>query len=223
MKKIATAHTPFKEKFGIPRQSGLVDCVGKIVFDKKYSRVEAFRGIEGFSHLWILWEFSENVGKPWCPTVRPPRLGGNSRIGVFATRSPFRPNPIGISCVKLLNVDKENGRIILTVSGVDMLDGTPVYDVKPYVSYTDSIPDAVGGFSDKVKDYSLSVIFSDDVFCGIDDDIKSKIIDILKEDPRPSYQDHADRIYGMNYSGFEIKFSVSDSILNVISVKPNHD
>lgn len=219
MKKIATVKSPFKEKFGIPRQSGLVSIKGEIVFEREYSRIEAFSGLDGFSHIWVLWEFSENLNKEWSPCVRPPRLGGNKRVGVFATRSPFRPNPIGISCVKLNEIVMENDRVVLKVEGVDMLDGTPVYDVKPYVAFTDSIPNAIGGFSDNVKDYSLIVNYDDSLFNGFSSEFKNEVLKILENDPRPSYHDDPERIYGVNFSSKEIKFKVNDKNLTIISIE----
>ena len=218
MKKIATIYTPFKEKFGIPRQSGLTESEGKIVFEKEYSRREAFNCIETFTHLWIVWEFSENCFKPWSPTVRPPRLGGNRKVGVFASRSPFRPNPIGLSSVRLVKLCFENGRAVLYVKGVDMLDGTPVYDVKPYIPYTDCLVDAKGGFADDFIDYSLNVEYDEKLFLQYDEKIKENIIKVLSFDPRPSYQDDPDRIYGMNYFGHEIKFCVKNNTLKIISI-----
>ena len=219
MKVIAKIVSPYKEKFGIPRQSRLVNAKGKIVFEREFSKIEAFNGLKDFSHIWVLWEFSENSNKEWTPTVRPPRLGGNKRVGVFATRSPFRPNSIGLSCVRLLDIYIEDKRVVLSVEGIDMLDGTPVFDIKPYVPYTDSIDNAIGGFADSVKDYSLKVEFDDKIFFGVDEEIKGQIISILSGDPRPSYQDDPDRIYGLNYADYEIKFSVNNGILSIKSIK----
>lgn len=220
MIKIATIYTPFKEKFGIPRQGGLVNSKAKIVFEKEFSRTEAFNGLKDYSHIWVLWEFSENLNKPWSPTVRPPRLGGNKRVGVFSTRSPFRPNPIGLTCLRLLGITTENDRIVLTVEGADMLDKTPVYDVKPYVPHCDLKPDAVGGFSDEVKDYKLSVSYDEKIFNDLDDNLKNQIIEILKQDPRPSYQNDFERVYGFYFDDYEIKFNVSeDFTANIISIK----
>ena len=217
MKKIATLYSDYKEKLGIPRQSRLVNNVSKIVFEPEFSSVEAFRGIEDFSHIWILWEFSENVGKPFSPSVRPPRLGGNKKMGVFATRSPFRPNPIGLSCVKFLELKVEDKRVVLYVLGADILDGTPIYDIKPYVSYTDSVPDAVCGFSDQVKDYSLKVSVLDGVFDNISKNLISEIVEIVKQDPRPSYHDDENRVYGFNYALYEVKFTVKGDVATIIS------
>ena len=220
MKIIAYMHSDFKEKFGIPRQSGLADEVmGKIVFEPEYSKDEAFRGLEEYSHLWVLWKFSLAEREDWSPTVRPPRLGGNRRMGVFATRSPFRPNPIGLSSVRLHGVCRERGRIVLTVSGIDMLDGTPIYDVKPYLSYTDSHPEAKCGFADKVFDYALTVKFSEE--CGIDisDEDRVRLTQILSEDPRPSYIDDPKRIYTFTYGRYEVSFTVSGDALTVTKIE----
>jgi len=217
---IATIKTDFPTKFGIPRQSGLIpELKARIVFEPEYRNIDALRGLEGYSHLWIIWKFSEAITEEWSPTVRPPRLGGNKRVGVFATRSPFRPNPIGISCLKLNEIVMENDRVVLKVEGVDMLDGTPVYDVKPYVAFTDSIPNAVGGFSDNVKDYSLIVNYDDSLFNGFSSEFKNEVLKILENDPRPSYHDDPERIYGVNFSGNEIKFKVKDKNLTIISIE----
>ncbi|MBQ8371442.1 MAG: tRNA (N6-threonylcarbamoyladenosine(37)-N6)-methyltransferase TrmO [Clostridia bacterium] len=206
MKIIARIRTEFKEKFGIPRQSGIVAERGVIVFEPEYRAPEALRGIEGYSHLWLIWEFSEAKRESWSPTVRPPRLGGNKRIGVFATRSPYRPNPIGLSSVRLVEVkDTDDGRV-LVVEGADILDGTPIYDIKPYLSYTDSHPDAVGGFADGVRDYSVEVEFSPEANKSLRAEDKERITALLKEDPRPSYKSESDREYGMLYGEWEIFF-----------------
>lgn len=222
MKKIATLYSGFSEKFGIPRQSGIIDNPCRIVFEPEFCREEAFRGLESYSHIWILWEFSENHNREWSATVRPPRLGGNKRVGVFATRSPFRPNPIGLSCVRLIDITKENGLITLLCEGADILDGTPIYDIKPYVPHCDVKLDAKGGFSDEVKDYKLTVTFSEQVFDNIEVAIKEHIIKIIEHDPRPSYQHDEERIYGFSYSGYEVKFIV-DSLLQakILSITKN--
>ncbi len=220
MKIIAHIKTDFKEKFGIPRQSGLVENTrGKIIFEKEYRVKEAFRGLEDFSHIWILWQFSEAVRENWSPTVRPPLLGGNKRVGVFATRSPFRPNPIGLSCVKLEKIEytKKDGPV-LCVSGADILDGTPIYDIKPYLSYADSHPDAIGGFTENLNERSLKVEIKDEKFYEISEQKQDEIIKILSHDPRPSYKDDG-KTYGMKYNSYEIKFSVTDGILAVTSVE----
>lgn len=220
MKIIARIETDMPDKFGIPRQSGIVnELTGRIIFEPEYRVKEALQGIEEFSHLWLLWEFSENKRDSWSPTVRPPRLGGEKRKGVFATRSPFRPNPIGMSCVKLEKVEytKELGPIIY-VSSVDMMNGTPIYDIKPYITYTDSRPDAVQGFAEEVKDYFLEVNFLNNLLEIIPKEKQAGIIGILRHDPRPAYQDLPDRIYGVKYLNFDIHFKVKDNILTVIDV-----
>ncbi len=221
MKIIAYMHSNFNEKFGIPRQSGIAEeIVGQIVFEPEYSKEEAFRGIEEYSHLWILWNFSEAERNTWSPTVRPPRLGGNRRMGVFATRSPFRPNPIGLSSVRLLGVEKAGGRIALTVAGADLMDGTPIYDIKPYLAYTDSHPEAKCGFADRVRNYRLSVVIPAEVKKEISEELKRQLIKILEEDPRPSYIDDEERVYTFSYSDFEISFTVKNSTLTVSEIKP---
>ena len=218
MKIIAHIKTDFKEKFGIPRQSGLVsEARGKLIFEKEYRAVEAFRGLEEFSHIWVLWQFSESIREDWSPTVRPPLLGGNKRVGVFATRSPFRPNPIGLSCVKLEKIEhtKTDGPV-LYVSGADILNDTPIYDIKPYLSYADSYPDAVGGFTDGLLERKLDVSINDENFYTLPETLQNEIIKILSHDPRPSYKND-DKVYGMKYNDYEIKFKVDDKILNVTS------
>ena len=220
LKVIARIHTPFTEKFGIPRQSGITDTVGRIIFEKEYRNAEALRGIEGYSHLWLLWEFSEAKRESWSPTVRPPRLGGNKRMGVFATRSPFRPNPIGLSSVKLLGVERtEAFGDVLLVSGADILDGTPIYDVKPYLKYTDSHPDAVGGFSDGVMDYCLKVDFPEKLLCKVAESEQKNLISLLENDPRPAYKEDGEREYGMKYADLEVFFKVADGVLTVTKVE----
>ncbi|MCQ2413929.1 MAG: tRNA (N6-threonylcarbamoyladenosine(37)-N6)-methyltransferase TrmO [Clostridia bacterium] len=216
MKKIATIRTKFKDKFGIPRQSGIVQTEGVIVFEEPYRNPDALRGIEGYSHLWLIWEFSESVRDTWSPTVRPPRLGGNRRMGVFATRSPFRPNPIGLSSVRLLGVEMtKNEGAVLHVSGADLLDGTPIYDIKPYLPYTDSHPDAAGGFADGVKDYALSVRIPEAELQKIPEAERDTVREILANDPRPSYQDDSERIYYLDYGELKIAFSVAENELTV--------
>lgn len=221
LKVIARIYTDFKDKFGIPRQSGIAaDTVGKIVFEKEYRRPEALRGIDGYSHLWLLWEFSEAIREEWSPTVRPPRLGGNRRVGVFATRSPFRPNPIGLSSVKLVRVlhtDDEGD--VLIVTGADILNGTPIYDIKPYLKYTDSHEDAIGGFADGVLGYRLEVSFPENLLARIPEEKRSALISVLENDPRPSYKADGEREYGMIFSDYEVFFKVSDGILTVTNVK----
>ena len=220
LKVIARIHTAFKEKFGIPRQSGIADTVGKIIFEKEYRSPEALRGIEGYSHLWLLWEFSEAKRERWSPTVRPPRLGGNKRMGVFATRSPFRPNPIGLSSVKLLGIQHtESEGDVLLVSGADILDGTPIYDIKPYLKYTDSHEDAVGGFADGVIDYKITVDFPPQLIEKIEPNERKNLITLLENDPRPAYREDSDAEYGMKYSNCEVFFKVKKGILTVTGVK----
>ena len=220
MKIIARIRTDFPEKFGIPRQAGLVPgSVGKIVFLPEYRNKEALRGISEYSHLWLIWQFSEAVREEWSPTVRPPRLGGNRRVGVFATRSPYRPNPIGLSSVKLLSVmETASDGTVLIVSGVDMLDGTPIYGIKPYLAYTDSHPDAVSGFADRVFGYKLTVVYTDGVNIPLSDERLSALTEILSEDPRPSYQSDPERIYGMRYGEYEVKFRVDGEMLYVVDI-----
>ena len=220
MKIIARIYTDFKEKFGIPRQSGLAEgLVGRIVFEVEYRRPEALRGIDGYSHLWLIWNFSECERDTWSPTVRPPRLGGNRRVGVFATRSPFRPNPIGLSSVRLLGVEHTDTEgDVLLVSGADLLDGTPIYDIKPYLAFTDSHPDAIGGFADGVRDYKLTVDFPKELSDLIAAEKLQGLITLLENDPRPSYQDDPERIYGMLFSDREIKFRVEGDTLTVTEV-----
>ncbi len=220
LKVIARIHTAFKEKFGIPRQSGIADTVGKIVFEKEYRSPEALRGIEGYSHLWLIWEFSLSKRDTWSPTVRPPRLGGNKRMGVFATRSPYRPNPIGLSSVKLLDVlHTENEGDVLIVSGADILDGTPIYDIKPYLKFTDSHPDATGGFADGVAGYRLDVDFPKELIEKIPKEERQRLITLLEGDPRPAYKEDGEREYGMKYYNLEIFFKVSRGVLTVTDVK----
>lgn len=221
MKIIARIHTDFKEKFGIPRQSGLVDSLrARIVFEPEYRVKEALRGIEDFSHLWLIWEFSEAKREDWSPTVRPPRLGGNKRVGVFATRSPFRPNPVGLSSVKLVGIEHTKGEgDVLIVSGADLMDGTPIYDIKPYLPFTDAHPDAKGGFADEKKAYAAEVIIPDKVAAQVDAARLEEIRELLLQDPRPSYRDDDDREYGMSYAGLEISFKATDSTLEVIGIR----
>ena len=216
---IAHIRTNFDEKFGIPRQSNLVDSVGKIVFEKRYRDPEALRGIEGFSHLWLIFDFSENHRESWSPTVRPPRLGGNVRVGVFASRSPFRPNSLGLSSVKLLSIehDDEFGDI-LVVEGVDMMDGTPIYDIKPYSRFSDCHEDAVSGFSDNVLEHSLKVEYDDEMLSIFTDAQRDELIGCLQQDPRPSYQDDG-KEYGMSFAGHNVRFMVMDGILKISDVE----
>lgn len=217
---IARIHTEFPTKFGIPRQSGLVEELqAEIVFEPAYRNPDALRGIEEFSHIWLLWEFSEAVRDTWSPTVRPPRLGGNQRVGVFATRSPFRPNAIGLSSVRLDSVELHTDRgPILHVSGADLMDGTPIFDIKPYLAFADSHPEAAGGFTDRTKEYSLEVEIPEDVEQIVEVEKRNALRAVLAHDPRPSYQDDPKRIYGMEFAGYEVKFYVREHVLHVVSI-----
>ncbi len=220
IKKIAEIRNGFSDKFGIPRQSGLCDAVkSTIVFEREYRIPEAFRGLEGFSHIWIIWQFSEAVREDWSPTVRPPRLGGNKRIGVFATRSPFRPNSLGLSCVRLDSIEYTDGLgPVLHISGADLMNGTPIFDVKPYIPYADSKPDAIDGFLSLAPRKLLEVDLSDCDVTGVETDALDGIKQIISEDPRPAYQNTADRVYKMLYSGYETEFTVDDGIAHVIKI-----
>lgn len=220
MKIIARIKSDFPQKFGIPRQSGIVsELKAKIVFEQDFRNEQMLRGLEGFSHLWVIWEFSENAGKPWTPMVRPPRLGGNKKMGVFATRSPVRPNPIGLSCVKIESIEKtETEGTVINICGADMLDGTPVYDIKPYLSYSDSIPDARCGFAEDGFDKSLTVDCSEEFLSIIPEDKRQTLLDILSCDPRPSYQSDSERIYSFEFAGFNIKFKAEENRLKVIKI-----
>ena len=220
MKPIGWIRSDFDSKFGIPRQSGVVEELrAQVVFAPDYQVREAFRGLEGFSHLWLLWEFSEAVRETWSPTVRPPRLGGNKRMGVFATRSPFRPNPIGLSCVRLerVELDSPDGPV-LHVLGADLLNGTPIFDIKPYLPYTDCRPDAAGGFAPDYETNRLTVEFPPELAAKVPGEKLAALTAILAGDPRPSYQKDPDRVYGMGFAGLEIKFSVDGNTLRVIAV-----
>lgn len=215
---IAVIRTDFKDKFGIPRQSGRVKSLqGRIEFLPKYRNPDAVRGLEGFSHLWLIFDFSLAHKKEWSPTVRPPRLGGNTRVGVFASRSPFRPNPLGLSAVKLDGIEITDNGIILNVSGVDLLDNTPIYDIKPYLP-SDCYPEAVGGYADGVRDHSLGVDFPAHLLEKLPENKRQAALDCLADDPRPSYQDDA-RTYGMAFAGYNIKFIIQDGTLTVTQVE----
>lgn len=220
LKIIARIHTDFPTKFGIPRQSGLIDSLkGVVVFEPEYRNPDAIRGLEGFSHIWLIWGFSESVRDTWSPTVRPPRLGGNKRIGVFATRSPFRPNAIGLSSIKLEGIEfNTEAGPVLHVSGADLMNNTPIYDIKPYIAYTDSHPEAVGGFVDPLKNYLLEVEFPKELLEVIPLERREAIIGVLSHDPRPSYQNDSERIYGLEFAGFDIRFTVRDTALTVCEV-----
>ena len=222
MQVIAHMRSPFPAKFGIPRQSGLVESLrSTIVFTPDYRNPDALRGLEGFSHLWVIWSFSQAVRKDWSPTVRPPRLGGNTRMGVFATRSPFRPNPIGLSSVKLeaIEQDPKLGPVI-HVTGADLLDGTPIFDLKPYLPYTDSHPDALGGFTESYRGYRLEVDFPQPLLEKVPVSARDALIGVLAQDPRPSYQDDPERIYGMAFGTVDVKFTVAEGVLTVTGVEP---
>ena len=221
IKPIARIKSDFPDKFGIPRQSGIVSgLVSTVVFEKEFRSPEALRGIENCSHLWLIWQFSENVRGGFSPTVRPPRLGGNERLGVFATRSPFRPNPLGLSCVKLLGVKKtENDGTVLLVEGADLMDGTPVYDIKPYLPYTDCRPEAVNSFAPDAEEYTLTVEIPEKEAAKFPAEKLPALKSVLAQDPRPAYKDDGEKIYGMRFAGFEIKFRVSEKTLTVASIE----
>ena len=217
---IAKIKTDFPNKFGIPRQSGLINTKAKIVFEKKYRDKSALRGMESYSHLWLLWEFSANEKSEWSPTVRPPRLGGNKRVGVFATRSPFRPNPLGLSSVKLERIfeDGENGTVI-EVSGADLMNDTPIYDIKPYIPYTDCHTDALGGFSEDVFNQNLEVFIPQSIKEKLLESDFQNIYEILKSDPRPHYHNDCERVYAFEYAKYHIEFKVENNNLTVISIE----
>lgn len=245
---IAHAENGYVTKFGVPRQSGLVkETVTRIVFEPEFRVAEAFRGLEGFSHIWVLWEFSEagrKAGGDWSPTVRPPRLGGNRRIGVFATRSPFRPNPVAMSVVELLGIEETSEGPVILAGGADFMNGTPIYDIKPYIPYADSVPDARGGFTEETEKRTLTVEDPNGELLklhgkgskrssdaaettdgtaggntGDEEDIAAVVADIIAEDPRPAYQDDPERIYGMEYAGYEIKFTVHEKRAIIVKVE----
>ena len=220
MRPVARIRSDFPEKFGIPRQSGIVESLeAQIVFESEFRVTDAVRGLEDFSHIWLIWEFSEAVRDSWSPTVRPPRLGGNVRMGVFATRSPFRPNPIGLSCVKLLKIEHDEALgPVLTVAGADLMNGTPIYDIKPYIPYADCHPEAKGGFTTTVDMKPLTVDFPADLLETVPADKRSALIGVLEQDPRPRYQKDPERVYGLSFAGMEIKFSVSDRTLTVVEL-----
>lgn len=219
LRVIARMESDFPDKFGVPRQSGLTSLTSRIVFEPEFRDPNALRGIEGWSHLWILWIFSEAVRPGWSPTVRPPRLGGNERVGVFATRSPFRPNNIGLSSVKLERVEHtENEGDVLIVSGADLMDGTPIIDIKPYVPYADAHPEASGGFAAEKFGKKLKVVFPEELLSRVEPGKREGLKDLLAEDPRPAVQDDPERVYGMRFSDVEIKFVVSDGVLTVVDV-----
>ena len=221
LKIIARIYTDFKEKFGIPRQSGIAkDALGKIVFEPEYRRSEALRGLDGYSHIWLIWDFSEAHREEWSPTVRPPRLGGNRRMGVFATRSPYRPNPIGLSSVKLEGIVKteDEGEVII-VRGADIMNGTPIYDIKPYLKFTDSHGDAEGGFADGVMDYGMKVDIPDSLSSVISESELSTLKVILENDPRPAYKKKDEKAYGMAFSDYDVCFTADDDTITVTDIK----
>ena len=221
MRVIARMKSDFPSKFGIPRQSGLVESLhSTIIFEPEFRNPDALRGLEDFSHLWIIWQFSEAVREDWSPTVRPPRLGGNARLGVFATRSPFRPNAIGLSSVKICGIEhtRDYGTVI-HVSGADLMDGTPIFDIKPYIPYCDCHADAIGGFTENAADYLLSVNISDELLQMIPENKRSALIGILEHDPRPSYQRDPSRVYGLSFAGFDVRFQVDETVLTVLNIQ----
>ena len=224
IKPIARIKTEFPEKFGVPRQSGLAkDLRGKIVFEPQYRNPDALRGLEGFSHIWLIWEFSANrTTREWQPTVRPPRLGGNTHLGMFATRSPFRPNPLGLSCVEIDSIDlhTEDGPVI-TVKGADLMDGTPIYDIKPYIRYADSRQQAVCGYVETLQERSLKVVFPSELSEKIvDTSVIPALVETLRLDPRPSYHDDSQRVYGLSFAGLNVKFRVDGHVLTVVDLQP---
>lgn len=217
---IARMKSDFPTKFGIPRQSGLVEELrSTIIFEPEFRNPDALRGIEGYSHLWLIWQFSAAVRTDWSPTVRPPRLGGNTRMGVFATRSPFRPNSLGLSCVRLLNVEetKEFGTV-LHVGGADLMDGTPIFDIKPYIPYSDAFPEALGGFTDHTGEFLLDVEIPSDLLAQIPAEKRQALLGVLRHDPRPSYQRDPERIYGLTFAGYNIRFRVTKQTLTVSEI-----
>ena len=223
MQVIARIRNAFPTKFGLPRQSGLVpELTSTIVFEPEFRVDAALRGIESYSHLWLIWGFHQAVREgekqEWKPTVRPPRLGGNTRMGVFATRSPFRPNPLGLTVVKLVAVaDSPEGKV-LVVSGADMMDGTPIYDIKPYLPYVDSVPGAVGGFTENTAEYHVDVDFPEEFLARIPKEHQETLLGVLSQDPRPAYQHDDSRVYGLPFAGLDVKFTVKDGLLTVVDV-----
>ena len=220
MKTIAYVRNDFSTKFGVPRQPGLVpEVVSTIVFEPEYRVPEALRGLEGYSHLWVIWQFHQAQREQWSPTVRPPRLGGNTRVGVFATRSPFRPNPIGLSVVKLEAIERdERFGMVLRVSGADMVDGTPVLDIKPYVPYADCIPEATGGFTQTVEKRTVSVDCPEALLSRVPPEKREALLGVLRQDPRPAYQHDPERVYGFGFAGMEVRFRVKEDALTVVDI-----
>ncbi len=220
MRPIAKIHTDFPTKFGIPRQGGLIETLSAtIVFEPEFRNPDALRGLEEFSHLWLIWQFSDALRETWSPTVRPPRLGGNVKKGVFATRSPFRPNPIGLSVVKFDRMEQTTQGTVLHISGADLMDGTPIYDIKPYLPHIDAIPDASGGFAKEVSSYELEVHCPKELLELLPTEKQNALIAVLKQDPRPSYQNDPNRIYGFPFAGFEVRFKVDGQRLMVCDVQ----
>ena len=218
---IAHIRSDFHTKFGIPRQSGLVDALrATVVFEPEYRNPDALRGLEGFSHIWLIWQFSQAVRDGWSPTVRPPRLGGNTRMGVFATRSPFRPNPVGLSCVRLLGIerDPELGHV-LVVAGADLMDSTPILDIKPYLPYADCRPEATGGFTDPLDGQTLQVVCEEALLAGLNEEQRAGLMGVLACDPRPRYQEDPERVYGMAFAGKNVRFTVQNGVLTVLAVE----
>ena len=222
MKPIAHIRTDFAGKFGVPRQAGLVpELRGTVVFEPEYRNPDALRGLDGFSHIWLIWEFSEAKRESWSPTVRPPRLGGNVRMGVFATRSPVRPNPIGLSCVRLeaVRLDRELGPVV-EVSGADLMDGTPIFDLKPYLPYCDCKPEATAGFTGQLENRALEVRFPEALLAAIPEELRPGLLGVLAHDPRPRYQQDPERFYGLSFGGFNVRFRVEENILTVCEAEP---
>lgn len=224
MKTIARIRSDFTTKFGVPRQSGLVDELeSTIVFEPEYRNTDALRGLEGFSHLWLVWVFDQAIRETWSPTVRPPRLGGNTRMGVFATRSPFRPNPIALSCVRLAGMEETAEGTVLRIRGADLMDGTPILDIKPYIPYADCHPEAVGGFASAPAGETLEVVIPDNLLSRIPENRRDALRGVLAQDPRPHYHDDPERVYGFGFGGMEVKFSVNGAALTVRDILPGKE
>ena len=220
MKIIARIRNPYDGKFGVPRQSGLVeDVISTVVFEPEFRVAEALRGIEDFSHLWLIWAFDRTEREDWSPTVRPPRLGGNQRVGVFATRSPYRPNAIGLSCVRLVGVEKRNEGMVLRVAGADLMNGTPIYDIKPYLPYADCRPEATGGFTDRTEKRTVEVEIPETLADGMEPEELKALTAVLREDPRPAYQDDPDKVYAFEFWGRHVEFRVEGKILRVNKIQ----
>ena len=224
MEIIARIHNGYESKFGVPRQSGLVEAViSTVVFEKKYRVPEALRGLEDFSHIWLIWAFDRAERADWSPTVRPPRLGGNRRMGVFATRSPYRPNALGLSCVRLLGVEMGDEGPVLKVAGADLMDGTPIYDIKPYLPYADCHLEAAGGFTDETAKRRVRVVIPGEIRKGIDDARLDALEAVLREDPRPAYQEDPKRVYAFEFDGMHVRFRAEEGILTVLSIEKLRD